>query len=148
MNQSRRPVPGPLFETPEDRVLTSAPAGAAGLLREYLKEPLREVSELREEVRSYLSHLEHLSTEAEFLDLTLARRIGAQCAALLEGLNPHGSEDAHRLVQAAIRYFIEDDDAEGDTTSPIGFDDDAEVVEIVARELGREDVLDISGEEP
>ncbi len=139
--------PGPLFETPVDRVLSAAPADVAKLLDRFLEEPLREITELRSEVRTYLEKLENLSGEEEFLDLQLARIIAAQCEALLVGLNSTSSEHARRLVQMAVRYFIEDDDAEGDITSPIGFDDDAEVVVLVAQELGREDVLTITGDE-
>ncbi len=146
MAPDRAAGPGPLFETPVDRVLAAVPASIAGLLRQYLDEPLRAPDELRTDVHAYLAKLESLSADMEFLDLALARRIAAACEALLTGVGSHGSEDAHRLVQIAVRYFIEDDDDEGDTTSPIGFDDDAEVVDLIARELGREDVFGNGGD--
>ena len=45
--------------------------------------------------------------------------------------------DAERLaIQAAVRYFVLEDDAESDLNSVIGLDDDAEVVNAVLRHLG------------
>jgi uncharacterized membrane protein YkvA (DUF1232 family) len=40
-------------------------------------------------------------------------------------------------VQAAVLYFVTDEDAEGDTSSLIGFDDDRWVVRRVLSELER-----------
>ena len=129
------------------RVLGAASPAIATVLRGILDEPIRDVSELREEVRSYLAKLRDLSGDLEFLDLALAQHLAVRCVALIDGLGPDSPPETQRLVQAAARYFVEDDDAEGDTISPIGFDDDAEVIELVAREIGREDVLDLQAPE-
>jgi hypothetical protein len=98
-------------------------------------------AELIDDIDTYLDDLENLSEDAEFVDLPTARRIAAQCRALLAHLNAESPEVDRRLIQASIRYFIEDEDAEADTDSPTGLDDDAEVVEVVARELGYESVI-------
>lgn len=129
-----------------DRLLASAPKPAAEILQRCLEEPLQPVGKLQNHIRDYLHTLTSIAADAEFIDLETARRTGARCEALLAGLDASDPE-AHQLVQLAILYFIEDDDAEGDTTSPIGFDDDAEVVALVARELDREDIPMISGDE-
>ncbi|MGD8511599.1 MAG: hypothetical protein PVI12_00780 [Gammaproteobacteria bacterium] len=50
---------------------------------------------------------------------------------------PDAGEEHHRLVQAAVLYFVTDEDAEGDTSSLIGFDDDRRVVRRVLGELER-----------
>lgn len=147
MSNCENSGPGPLFETPITRVLDAAPPAIANLLRQFLDDPLRDVSELRNDINSYLQKLSDINEESEFLDLALARRVAAQCVALLDGLGPDSSQEAQQLVQVAVSYFVKDDDAEGDTDSLIGFDDDAEVVELVAREIGREDVLDIDAPE-
>jgi len=88
-------------------------------------------------------HLHELSKESEFLDLKLARQVAFRCEALLDGLTPESTPEIQRLVQASVRYFIKHDDEENDIGSPIGFDDDAGVVKLVARAIGREDVLDL-----
>ena len=41
------------------------------------------------------------------------------------------------LVQLAIDYLILEDDAESDADSALGFDDDAQVFNAIARLLGR-----------
>lgn len=136
-------APGPLFETPRTRLIAAASNEIGAILAALLDEPLRPAETMASEVREYLVHLERQASEGlEFLDLETARRVGKQCLALLDraaSLEPR--ETTGLLVQVAARYFIEDEDAEGDTSSPIGFDDDAEVVELVARELGWEDLL-------
>ena len=47
------------------------------------------------------------------------------------------SQERHRLVRAAALCFVTDEDAEGDTGSLIGFDDDRLVVRSVPSELER-----------
>ena len=132
---------GPLFETPAARVLDATPPDVRGALRPHIEEPPLAIGALRDQIATYLVELEEKATTCEFLDLQLARRVGARCRALLDGLQTDPPEETRQLVQAAVRYFVTDEDAEGDSSSPIGFDDDALVVEVVAKELGREDVL-------
>lgn len=133
----------PLFDTPLDRVLRALSFDDGGRLREYSNEPARGTEELEAQVDGYLSTLEEKQEEHEFLDIELARKVAAQCKALLRGVD----EEYHQLLQAGIRYFIEENDAEADMESPIGFDDDAEVIALIAKEMGREDVLTMKGEQ-
>lgn len=74
-----------------------------------------------------------------FADARLAGRMAAGCRQLL------GSDDNHtperlRRVQVAIDYLALAEDAEPDRDSLLGFDDDAEVFDAIARSLGREDL--------
>ena len=130
-------------DTPIFRVLDAVPPAVAAVLRRLLSEPAREVATLREEIRSYVQELRDLNRDVEFLDFDLARQVATRCEALLDGITPASPPEIHRLVQAAVRYFIENDDEENDIESPIGFDYDAEVVNLVARAIGREDVLEL-----
>jgi hypothetical protein len=43
------------------------------------------------------------------------------------------------MVQAAVRYFLIEDDADGDLDSILGLDDDADVMNAVLRHLGYDD---------
>ena len=113
--------------------------GFRRFLREVILSPTDHV-----QIDAYLEHLQSLQSENEFLDLESAKRIAAQCKVLLDGLDA----EYHQLVQAGIHYFIEKDDAESDLDSPIGFDDDAEVIRLIAKEMGREDVLNPGGDTP
>lgn len=123
-------------ENIEDQLLKCLPQDISALVEKYLKEEPLDATSLKNQVLKYLQVLESEATDSEFIDLELARHLGSRCLALLEVYGPGPSEQ--RLIQAAVTYFIEADDAEGDTTSPIGFDDDAIVVNEVSRILGRD----------
>jgi len=130
-----------LFDTPTERVLRALPASAATIFEGLLAENFIPARELRAQIPSYLAELEDATGTHEFLDIGLAKKVADQSLGLLDGIDIDTSEETRKLIQAAIRYFLLDDDADSDKESLIGFDDDARVVELVAREIGREDVL-------
>ena len=135
------PAPGPLFETLLDRLLRGAPVEARPLLQALWETEVQSVDTMRTEVAAYRDTLADLQTRHEFLDRSTADRIALQLDSLLSWLGAHPNPDSARLIHVAVRYFVEDDDGESDFDSPIGFDDDAEVVEAVARMLGQQDLL-------
>ncbi len=65
-------------------------------------------------------------------------------APLLTG-SPRTSSRWRRLVDPTFRNFIFERDADADNDSPVGFDDDALVVEAVARQVGLADVVHRDG---
>lgn len=93
-------------------------------------------AELRERVHAYLGGLEGAAREHEFMDVATGRELGERCLRLLDRVASSQSEDERRAVQAAVLYYVLDEDAESDTGSPIGFDDDREVVAAAERYLG------------
>ena len=96
-------------------------------------------SELRAAIASYLTDIAREARRNEFLDLALARSVAAALEKLIDGSSTF--ELSHRrLVAAAVAYFVDADDAAHDMASPIGFEDDARVVNAVARAIGRDDV--------
>jgi hypothetical protein len=124
-----------LFDKGIDRVLRALSFDDHGVLRRFYSEAPESPQVLSKMVDDHLAEFEALVDKLEFLDLPLARLIGAQCHLMLAHLDSQSSDDERRLVQAAVRYFVHKDDSECDNTSPIGFDDDAEVAALVAREL-------------
>ena len=130
-----------LFDTPTERVLRALPASAAAIFEGFLAEGRVPATELRAQIPSYVAELELATRTQEFLDIGLAKKVANQCLGLLDGIDVDTSEETRKLIQAAVRYFLLEDDADSDKRSLIGFDDDARVVELVAREIGREDVL-------
>ena len=139
---------GPVSDALSD--LDTAPLSqqAAAIVRKLLEEPPRPVTKLQEEISSYLEDLQALKIENEFLDLENARNVAARLRALLDGMKPDDPPRTRMLIQAAARYFVNNDgEEEDDVASPIGFDDDAAVLAWVARVLGREDVLSIQAGE-
>ena len=119
-----------------DRVMEALPSRVAtivsGLFREALLSPL----ELRRMVSDYLVSIEVAARELDYLDSQRANHIATVCHRLIDTLDEPVEQDHERLVQVAVRYFVIDDDAESDTGSLIGFDDDGLVATIIARELG------------
>ncbi len=130
-----------LFDSPADRVLKALPRGVREALLRILSEP--EVgADLPSAITEHLRELEDATGSNEFLDLELAKRVAGQSRRLLKEFDSDGTPPAKRsLVRAAARYFILSKDGESDEESIFGLEDDAEVLEAVARELDREDLL-------
>jgi uncharacterized membrane protein YkvA (DUF1232 family) len=143
MNSPSETAPGSLFETLLDRLLREAPVEARSLLAQLWESEVPAIEAMRTEVAAYRNSLAGLQARHEFLDAETARRIARQLDSLLAWLGANPDQDAARLIHVAVRYFVEDDDGESDFDSPIGFDDDAEVVEAVARLLGLQELLEI-----
>jgi uncharacterized membrane protein YkvA (DUF1232 family) len=113
---------------------------AHDIFAQLVEEPPLPLGELRDEVAAYMIRLEREADEDDAIDLDMAEAIAESLRGLLEHVAEEGDEDAHRLVHAAVRYFILEEDAEDDLASLIGFDDDAEVVTEVAEALDRPDL--------
>jgi uncharacterized membrane protein YkvA (DUF1232 family) len=75
------------------------------------------------------------------VDFALAEELAKRSVKLLERSAPDPSEANRQLIQAAVRYFVENDDAEDDLNSVVGFNDDAQVMNAVATYLGYPDLL-------
>ncbi len=74
------------------------------------------------------------------IDIGLIQRMVAVFKKLLQSFSrlPEGHQF---VVSAAIRYFIDSDDAQNDFAEPFGFDDDLAVLNAALLALGREDLL-------
>lgn len=119
--------------------LAGIPEAARPLWGELLAEPLRSLRELIREVRDYRRQLlERSQWLSEEVDLPLATKLADVLLRLLATLSEQSPEATRRLAQAAVRYFVIEDDAMADQSSLAGFDDDAAVVNAVLRELGHE----------
>ncbi|MFP5021905.1 GmrSD restriction endonuclease domain-containing protein [Pseudonocardia phyllosphaerae] len=95
-----------------------------------------EQAQLARRLAGHLRLVRSAAEEQEFVDLPLAedlhRRLG-------EALNRWSDYDAEqrRVLGAAVGYLVRTDDDEDDLRSPVGFDDDAEVVEEALRRISR-----------
>ncbi len=123
---------------PPTALLPLFPTETRPLVAQILAEPPRSLTALAREVADYRVTVAAARRSSEFVDVELARRIADACDKLLEALPPAPSERQLRLARIAVRYFVLEDDAEGDLTSVAGFDDDADVLNVVLQELGFE----------
>lgn len=105
-----------------------------------------EVEPLKEEIIGYLGKVKQAQKKNEFLNGTLAGKIGETSILLLESYNTY-SKEHQTLMIGAVKYFLLSGDQDKDISSPLGFDDDAEVLNFVLKSIGRDELLiDIEGE--
>ena len=129
--------PGPAgHDVSIDRVMAALPARVSTIVCRLFREALVSPLELRRMVSDYLVSIEVLARELDYLDMRRVNHIATICHRLVDTLERPVEQDHQRLAQAAVRYFVIQDDAESDTESLIGFDDDCLVAITVARELG------------
>lgn len=107
------------------------------LLARVQDQPRIDEQGLRLMVEAHAASMKALQEDHPFMDAARAAQVADRCLLLLaEWSRLDGPQRI--LVELACRYFVEDDDEEHDLDSLVGFDDDAEVVNIVARRLGHE----------
>lgn len=113
------------------RLPKSLPPETVPFFTAYLDMPRIEPDELLTQVRQYLVAVRTAAETNPTVDVDLAQRI----ADGVEQLLAHAKSPDYPYVQAAAIYLIEDEDDQGDLTSCIGFDDDAEVFNAVCKFL-------------
>jgi len=91
---------------------------------------------LREIMRTHLEHVRAAARDNEFVDAAEAIRLHML---LTEALESWDDLDATQrtLLTDAVAYLVRTDDEEDDLHSPIGFEDDAAVVEAALAEVKR-----------
>lgn len=118
-----------------ERIAARLSGATALAYRRCLGEAVKTRPELLHEIGTYLAQLEARAGEEEFLDLATASKVAGVCRVLVDRLGLGMDEAQLRAVQAAVAYFVLEDDGEADT-SIVGFDDDLEVLRVTAFVLG------------
>jgi hypothetical protein len=106
---------------------------------ELLGRPALGAEALSAELGEYVHAVQQLKALSANIDLLTAERVVAALEALLREHDRHGDE-GRRLVQAAVEYFVREEDDE-EITGVLGFDDDIQVINAVIRALGRPGLL-------
>ena len=81
----------------------------------------------RADIHAYVTRVREAAATRDFVDVRTAVRLADELEAMLDRVDELDAE-GRSMVWAAIDYFLDESDAEADLTSPLGFDDDAEVV--------------------
>jgi hypothetical protein len=119
--------------------LDGIPDAAKELWSKLVDEELRPVHALVKEVKTYQQAISQRSTVRHAdVDPTLANALADASMKLLTTIKDDTTDERRRLIQAAVRYFVIEDDADSDLDSILGLDDDAEVLNAVMKHLGHE----------
>ncbi|MCM3849987.1 hypothetical protein ND486_27735 [Pseudonocardia sp. DR1-2] len=78
-------------------------------------------------LRDHLAQVRAAAEDNEFVDLELAEQLHSRLRAALGSWSTYDAEQRAALI-VAVNYLVQTDDEENDLRSPIGFDDDADVV--------------------
>lgn len=104
----------------------------------YAEDPLP-VEHQRARIEAHVTAADNATHANEFVDQHLAHVIADRLGKALDewdGLDDHG----RRLLHAAVAYYALREDAEDDMSSVIGFEDDAQVVNVCLRAIGLADL--------
>ncbi len=101
--------------------------------------PETKIADLAQEITAHVQAIKDALSKNEFLDLPLAEAIAHALLVVLPNYGQY-SPLQQALIVGAARYFIDDEDVEPDTTSVLGLDDDAEVLNYVLETIGRADL--------
>ena len=112
------------------------PHKARPLWDKLMAEEVIPVHQLFSEVTEYRKAIE-AARRMEHVDDTLADALADVSLQLLQTIGPNTTEETRRVIQGAVRYFVLEDDIDGDLDSVLGFDDDAEVMNAALDHLGR-----------
>lgn len=124
----------------EGEPIRGLPPVAREVFERLMAEPLRDVEDLRKEVRDYVVVIENAARENPYVDDILARDIARVCEGLFDAVNERTPAWARRQIQAAARYFVTEEDGDSDLAIG-GLDEDAAVANAVAQHLGRGDLV-------
>ena len=89
---------------------------------------------LRETMKAHLEHVRSAARDNEFVDAAEAIRLHMLLAEALESWSLLDA-DQREVLADAVHYLVQTDDEEDDLRSPIGFEDDAEVVEAALKKI-------------
>ena len=97
--------------------------------------PPDRVPQLQDQVQLHVRRAHEALRHNEFLDVPTVENVATVIVELLDSYTDH-SQEQQALIVGAARYFTEADDAEPDTLSLLGFDDDVAVLNYVLDRLG------------
>ena len=97
-------------------------------------------SALRTAVRDHRKRIHDTPGTEAFVNLALVDRLSEACERLLSRIDDSTPEDTRRAIQAAVLYYIIDDDEASDCWSVNGLEDDRLVMNAVLAALNLETV--------
>ena len=96
----------------------------------------QELTELKSEITNHVDEIKQALQHNEFLDIDTAERLANTLLTLLEQIDQY-PEQQQILIAGAARYFVHPLDADPDTGSVLGLDDDTAVLNYVLDTVGK-----------
>lgn len=113
------------------------PAQSRSLFTRLYQEPTIATEDLIDAVQGYRQYIEVTYRKTRQVNVDVGIQLEKAALGLLKSISNKTSEQSRRLIQAAVRYFVLEDDGNGsDLASLDGLDDDAMVMNAVLRYLG------------
>lgn len=97
---------------------------------------MNEKQQLTVLMNAHLDRVRDAASDNEFVDIAEADRLHARLRSALEAWDGLDGEQ-RRILSDAVAYLVRTDDEEDDLQSPIGFEDDADVVAAALRRIRR-----------
>jgi hypothetical protein len=105
-----------------------------------MQRPAADRDDMLAELDAYTQRIDDTARAQPDVDVDLAEAILQSCRTLLHDHWSDLSGDQRRLVQVTCDYYIDADDDASDLESVFGFDDDAEVLNLVADALSHSEL--------
>lgn len=129
--------------TQPEIVVPHIPMIARFVFQHHFEQGAKPRSILLEALEVWRSQLAEVKRTREFFDSRLADRLLNAARTLIDALARDDLTVQQReAISAAVLYLVNDDDGEPDFDSLIGLEDDAEVMQAVARFVGLDEVAD------
>ena len=97
--------------------------------------PPEQTAQLKDQVRLHVERVRQALRYNEFLDVKSAEQIAGILLKLLDEYEEYPQEQ-QALIVGAARYFVQTDDADPDTASVLGLEDDVTVLNHVLDQIG------------
>jgi hypothetical protein len=123
-----------------DDLVSNLPDHLKASIDSLLQRPVATREHMLAELDAYTQRIDDSVRRQPDLDVDLAEAILQACRTLLHEHWSDLSEDQRRLVQIACDYYVDSEDEAGDLESVFGFDDDAEVLNLVVDALHRSEL--------
>ncbi|MBM7572940.1 hypothetical protein [Aquibacillus albus] len=95
---------------------------------------------LKQNVEKHYNKVQEATKQNEFININLAKKIKDVCLILIEKFDTVSTEEK-RYINATVNYFITSEDEEEDLFSPLGFDDDVEILNECLKLIGKESLI-------
>lgn len=122
--------------------IPGVPESSKQLMTRLMQEDLLPIEVLQSVIESYRRVIRETARKNGKANVKIGDQIADALQALLKRVNVMTGDENQRIIQAAVRYFVIQNDGNGhDLESATGLVDDAKVANAVMMYFGREDLV-------